>query len=83
MVYMEKVESRGEVLRELLEEGRKMEAIRLYKEGKASIGKASRIAGISVSELMDLLAEFGVKSNLNLEDFRESLLHAKSVRVGR
>lgn len=80
---MEKVESRGEVLRELLEEGRKMEAIRLYKEGKASIGKASRIAGISVSELMDLLAEFGVKSNLNLEDFRESLLHAKSVRVGR
>ncbi|MBI3588384.1 UPF0175 family protein [Candidatus Micrarchaeota archaeon] len=71
----EREESRGEILRQLLGEGRKMEALREYKGGKASLGKAASIAGTTISDFIDLLDEFGVHSNLTLEDFRESLLN--------
>lgn len=69
----EKNEPRGRVIRELLEEGRKMEAMNAYKNGKASVGLASRIAGVPLSEFIDLLAEFGVRANVTVDDFRESL----------
>ena len=68
--------NKGKLLRELVNEGRKMIAIEMYKHGKASIGKAAAIAGMSLSEMIDLLANFKVKSNLDVEDFRESLMNA-------
>ncbi len=76
-------ETRASVLRELVEAGRKMEALTLYKEGKASLGKASKIAGLSISEMIDLLADFGVGLNTTLDDFRESMLHAKKLSAIR
>lgn len=78
-----KRESKASLLRELVEEGRRMEALKLYKQGKASLEKASHIAGLSVSEMIDLLTEFGVQLNLSIEDFRESLLHAKKLIARR
>lgn len=68
---------------ELVEEGRRMEALKLYKEGKASLGKASKIAGVSISEMIDLLTDFGVKLNTSLDDFKESMLHAKKLTAIR
>ena len=53
--------------------GKLMHAIEMYKKGKASIGKAAEIAGVSISEIMDILTEFGVKSNLEVEDYLEGL----------
>ncbi len=75
----EKNESRGRIVRALLEEGRKMEAVTAYKEGRASIGRASRIAGVPLGEFMDLLAEFGVRANVSVEDFRESIGSARKL----
>ncbi|MEK6907184.1 MAG: UPF0175 family protein [Nanoarchaeota archaeon] len=71
--------SRGGALRELISNGRVMIAIKLYKEKKISIGKASDIAGISISEMIDILSKFGLNSNLTLEDFKESLKIAKKL----
>lgn len=75
----ERSATKAKMLRELLEEGRKMEAVQLYRKGRASLGKASEVAGVSVSEFMDLLSDFGVPSNLSLEDFKESTRHAKEL----
>lgn len=65
--------SKGKVFRELVENGRKMLGLTLYKEGKTSIGKASKISGITVSEFMDLMKEFNVKNSMTIDDFEESL----------
>ncbi|MEK6854121.1 MAG: UPF0175 family protein, partial [Nanoarchaeota archaeon] len=43
------------ILRELVELGKVYLAIREYKEGRISIGRASEIAGLSISEMIDLL----------------------------
>ena len=72
--------SKGEALRELIVNGRLMLAIRWYKEKKISIGKASEIAGISISEMIDTLSRFGLNSNLTLEDFKESLRNVRKLK---
>ena len=50
-----------------------------YKEEKISIGKASEIAGISISEMMDLLAKFGIKSPITYEDYLEGKKFAEKI----
>ena len=76
----EEHESKGKVIRELLENGRIMTAIKTYKENKISIGKASEIAGVCISEFIDILSEFGINSNLTLEDYKESLINLKKIQ---
>ena len=73
--------SKGETLRKILLNGRIMLGIKLYKEKKASIGKSSEIAGVSISEFMDILAKFGLNSNLTLEDFKLSLINIKKLKL--
>ena len=58
-----------------------MLAIKLYKEKKMGIGKATEIAGISISEFIDTLSKFGLSSNLSLEDFKESLRIVKKLKT--
>lgn len=58
-------------LRELVEQGRIYFAITEYKEGKISLGKAADIAGVSIAEMMDLLAKLGIKSNIEVDDYLE------------
>ena len=72
-------EEKSKVLEELMELGRKMLALRRYEEGKFSLGKAAEIAGISLSEFMDLLSEFGLKSRISYEDYLEGFEHLKEV----
>ena len=60
-------------MRELVDLGRLMLAIESYKDGKASIGKAAKLAGVSISEMITILADFGIKSNLNSEDYLDGL----------
>lgn len=66
-------------IRELVELGKIHFAIMQYKEGKMSIGKASEIAGVTISEMMDLLTELGVKSNVELEDYLEGKKFAEEL----
>ena len=50
-----------------------------YSEGKISLGKASEIAGISISEMIDLLAKFGIKSSITYEDYLEGQKNAEKM----
>ncbi|MAF13571.1 MAG: hypothetical protein CMI53_01625 [Parcubacteria group bacterium] len=56
-------------VRELVEMGKVYFAISKYKEGKISIGKAAEIADLPLSEIMDLFADLGIRSNLTMEDY--------------
>lgn len=58
-------------VRELVEMGRVYAAIKQYAEGKISLGKAAKIAGLTIVEMMDLLTELGIKNKLDIEDYLE------------
>lgn len=77
--YFSKVlnENRSEVVRDLVEEGKKLKAIELYKQRKISLGIASKLSGLTLSEFLDLLEEYNIKINLTLEDAKESMKHAE------
>ncbi len=64
---------KSEAAKELIDKGREEFASELYKSRKISLEKASKIAGLSISEMMDLLAEKKIQANISMEDFKESL----------
>jgi predicted HTH domain antitoxin len=64
-------------VRELVDLGRVMLAVERYKSGEASLEKAARLAGMSLSKMIDTLAGYGVEANLDHEDYLKSL---KTVR---
>jgi predicted HTH domain antitoxin len=69
-------EERGDMstaVRELVDLGRVMLAVEKYKKGEASLGKAARMAGVSLSKMMDVLSEYGVEANLEYEDYLKGL----------
>ena len=75
-------EERGDMssaVRELIDLGRVMLAVERYKNGEASLEKAARLAGISLSKMMDILAEYGVEANLTHEDYLKSLKTVRKV----
>lgn len=72
-------ENRSELIRGLLEEGKKMKAINLYKNKKISLGLAARFADISISDFLDLLEEHNVKLNLTLEDAKLAMKYAEEL----
>jgi predicted HTH domain antitoxin len=67
----------SEMLRELIDEGRKMKSIELYKKGKVSLGLGARIARLSISEYMDMLKEYKIQINIDIEDAKKSLEYAR------
>jgi len=69
----EEKENLSSAVKELIDKGRVHLAMEEYKRGGASLGRASRLAGVSVSEMMDILAEYGVAANLEEEDYLKSL----------
>lgn len=69
----------SETVRELIDLGRIHLAIEEYKKGTASLGKAARIADVSISEMIDILANYGVKSNIDDEDYRMGLKNLETV----
>jgi len=75
----EEKENISKAVRELLELGRVHLAIEEYKKGTASLGKASKLAGVSISRMMDILAEFGVESNLEADDYLLGLKNLEAV----
>lgn len=69
----------SEAVRNLVDLGRLMFAIESYKSKKASLGKSAELAGVSISEMMALLAEFGVESNIEMEDYAKGLENLRKV----
>ena len=72
-------ESKSKVVRELVEAGRKHKTLELYKNKKVSLGLGSRLAGVTLSEFIDLLKDHNVSLNLDIEDVKRSLETARRV----
>ncbi len=69
----EEREDVSKAVRELVDLGRIMFAIKKYKKSEASIEKAAKLAGVSISKMMDMLREYGIEINLEYEDYLKSL----------
>ncbi|MEK6982395.1 MAG: UPF0175 family protein [Candidatus Micrarchaeota archaeon] len=69
----------SQTMRDLIGLGRLMLAINRYMSKKISLGKASEVANISISEMIELLAQFGIKADLEKEDYLESLENLRKV----
>jgi predicted HTH domain antitoxin len=63
----------SKAVRDLVTRGRVLLAVERYKKGDASLGKAAQLAGLSVGQMMTLLAEFGVQSRIEKDDYLEGL----------
>ena len=68
-----------EVIRELFDYGRIDLGVKLYSEKKASLERAAKIAGISISDFLEEMQKRGIESNVSLEDFKESLKNVKKM----
>ena len=69
----------SKTVRELVYRGRVMPGVEKYKKGEDSLGRAADLAGVSVGRMIDVLAEYGVKANLDKADYLESLEHLRGV----
>jgi predicted HTH domain antitoxin len=63
----------SKAVRDLVTRGRLLLAVERYKKGDASLGKAAQLAGLSVGQMMTLLAEFGVESRIEKDDYLQGL----------
>jgi predicted HTH domain antitoxin len=63
----------SKAVRDLVMRGRLLLAVERYKKGDASLGKAAELAGLSVGQMMTLLAVFGVESRIEKDDYLEGL----------
>ncbi len=69
-------EERGDLSKavgDLVTRGRILLAVEKYRKGEAALGKAVEVAGLPLRQMMTLLGEFGVRSRIGLEDYRQSL----------
>ena len=66
-------------VRKLVDLGRMMLAIEKYKKSEASIEKSARIAGVSISKMVDILREHGIEANLEYEDYLSGLKSLRKV----
>ncbi len=63
----------SKAVRDLVTRGRILLAVERYKDGQASLGKAAELAGLPVGQMMTILAEFGVESRIEKEDYLQGL----------
>ena len=69
----------SKAVRDLVTRGRILLAVEKYRKGEASLGKAARVAGLPVGQMMTLLEEFGVRSRIDPDDYRLSLVNLEKV----
>lgn len=63
----------SKAVRDMVTRGRVLLAVERYKKGEASLGKAAELAGRPVGQMMTILAEFGVESRIEKEDYLQGL----------
>ena len=68
-----------EAMRELIECGYRYLLISLYRKGKYSLGKVAGGLNLSISETVDLLADFGITAPLEYEDYLKGYETLKKV----
>ena len=75
----EEKEDLSSAVREIVYKGRIMLAVERYRQGQASLGKAAELAGVPVGRMIQLMAEYGVESNLEHEDYLKGLQSLRNV----
>jgi predicted HTH domain antitoxin len=60
------------VARELIDQGLELVTLREYREGKLSLGSVAKRLDMSLSEVIDLLSELGVRSPIEYDDYLKS-----------
>ena len=58
---------------------RKRKPVKLYQLEKVSLGLGAKLAGVSLSEFIDLLREHNAYLNLEIEDVQEALGTARKI----
>jgi predicted HTH domain antitoxin len=69
----------SKAVRDLVSRGRIFLAVERYKKGEASLGRAAELAGLPVGQMMTILAEFGVESRIEKEDYLQGLQNLAKV----
>ena len=77
MFKLDKSTAFRNILQKGIREDKKEKALELYIMGKFSIGQAAKFADLYIGDFYDLMRQRGIESNLTLEDFNESIKHAK------
>ncbi len=69
---------RSEIVRELLQAGLREKklahALELYKEGRITLWKAARTAGVSLWRMIDLLRERKIELQYSLQELRQDFM---------
>lgn len=73
----------SKAVRELVDRGRIMLAVERYKKGEASLGRAAALAGVPIGQMMAILSDFGVTSNVEEQDYLQGLKSLKNLRKAR
>jgi predicted HTH domain antitoxin len=69
----------SKTVRELVTRGRVLLAIEKYRSGEASLGRAAELAGLPLGQMMTVLADFGVESRLEKEDYVQGLKNLRKI----
>jgi predicted HTH domain antitoxin len=69
----------SKAVRDLVARGRVLLAVERYKKGEASLGKAAELAGVAVGQMMTILADFGVESRIEKDDYLQGLKNLANV----
>lgn len=70
----------SKTVRNLVTRGRVLLAVEKYRAGEASLGKAAELAGMSVGLMITTLANFGVESRVDKEDYLQGLQNIDKIR---
>ncbi len=65
----EENKGRSTVARELIQQGWQFRMLKQYRDGKLSLTSLAKNLDISVSETIDMLAEFGIEAPVEYEDY--------------
>jgi len=71
-VRIEKVDE-STAIRQLLALGVEDYVVKLYREGKVTLGEASTLASMSPREMIDILLAHGAKGNIRLDQQRKAI----------
>ena len=76
-IEREEKADRATVVRKLLaraiEEWRRERALRLYREGRVTLWRAARLAGVTLREMMQLAAKEGIQFRYTERDLEEDI----------
>ena len=69
----------SKVVRDLVSRGRIFLAVERNKKGEASLGRVAELVGLPVGQMMTILAELGVESRIEKEDYLQGLQNLAKV----